>query len=466
MSQTVWPLNNKGELVLRKGVGDNTASTFLSQDILPSDQYGTIPVKLIDGLESNELSTRELTDWVNGGTLTKVSSNVGEAVTIDNTKLIDGKPSLKITTSSGVFQCEFTLTKPVSMGGFNSFDLPVWLPYNHGQMLSGSVVQVWIYGSDANQLRPQYTNETLPPNMWYRVALGRDATLAGAQTAAYLDDYLVTKVRIVITVGSQTGDIWLGPITTNKRWKKGSVIIYADGQYSSQRDYLLPLLDRYGLKANLALTWKDIGAAGQMTYSDLQAAYDAGHTIVNHTYGSNTTGWGDNTQWPDSASISSSINAAWAEMKQRGWTRGIGHQVVGYTNGYTAGSTAATKQKIHEGLIAAGVKTVRQGGRFNAASPNIGALYPPQPKEAPYKYLLGGNMSTSTDTQATIKAMFDAVARRGQIGTWTLHRIVANSSTPGSLEIKQTDAAAVIEYLADLVRAGSLDVISPADICY
>lgn len=434
---------------------------------MPFPSFGLATDATTANLSGKELATREVANWITGGTLTKISSNAGEAIALDPSKPIDGKSSLKITlVPSTTFQCEFVLTKPISLGGFNSFDLPVWLPYSHGQMLSGSVIQLWVYGSDANQYRPQYQNETVPPSMWYRMAMGRDVTYAGTNAASYLDDYMVTKVRIVITVGGTGGDLWLGPVTANKRWQKGGVIIYADGEYDSQRDYLLPLLDRYGLKANLALTWKDIGTAGRMTYSELDAAYAAGHNIVNHTYGPNATGWDNATQWPDSASIANSINAAWAEMQTRGWVRGIGHQVVGFTNGFTAGSTAATKQKIHEGLIAGNVRTLRQGGRFGAASPNVGGLYSPQPIGVPYRYLLGGNMSTSTDTQATIKAAFDAAARRGQIATWTLHRIVANSSTPGSLEIKQTDAAACIEYLADLVRSGAVSALSPSDIVY
>lgn len=465
-TSNVWPLNNNGELVLKTGKGTNTPSTFLSQDFLPISDAGYVPVKIYDGLDSNELPQQTLADWVNGGVLSKISSNSGESVAVDYDKLIDGKPSLRVTTSTGTFQCEFVLTKPISMGGFNSFDLPVFLPYNHGQMFSGSVVQLWVYGSNAEQYRPQFTNESVPPNMWYRISLGRDATYAGTNTAAYLDDYLVTKVRIVVTVGSQAGTFWLGPVSANRRWKKGGVIIYADGQYDSQRDYLLPLLDRYGLSANLALTWKDIGLAGRMTYSELDAAYANGHNIVNHTYGPAATGWDNATDWPDSLTIANSLKGAWAEMQSRGWTRGVGHQVVGYTTGFNAGSTSATKQKIQEGLIAGGVKTLRQGGRYGASAGSVGGLYSPQAAGIPYKYVFGGNMSTNTDTQATIKAFFDAAARRGQIATWTLHRIVANSSTPASLEIKQSDAAACIEYLADLVRNGSVNLLSPSDIAY
>lgn len=47
--------------------------------------------------------------------------------------------------------------------------------------------------------------------------------------------------------------------------------------------------------------------------------------------------------------------------------------------------------------------------------------------------------------------------RRGHVASWTIHRIVSNSSTPGALEIKQSDAHAAIEYLADRVRVGGLN---------
>lgn len=110
----------------------------------------------LNSFASSQLSVREVADWAAGGTLAKVSTNPGEAIALDSGKMIDGKPSLKITlAASTTFQCEFTLTKPISLGGFNSFDLPVWLPYDHGQMIGSSIIQRSAFCANGGQASPR-----------------------------------------------------------------------------------------------------------------------------------------------------------------------------------------------------------------------------------------------------------------------------------------------------------------------
>lgn len=404
-----------------------------------------------------------LTNWKNGS-LSLVSANAGEAVALDSTVLFEGQPTLKCTlgtVASGLFQAEMTFTTPVVQSYFNTIDIPIFCTKDYGQQIGNfQVIQIWLYTDTGKTLRPQPSITSLSPNGFISIGYARDCTYSGVDTPATTDGEKITKVRVIATSNGLGGSFWLGNITMNKRFKKGSVLIYADGEYESQRDYLLPLLDKYGLKASLALTWKDIGQSGRMSYSDLEAAYQNGHTLINHTYGNIATGWDNNTDWPDSASIANSLKSAWADMRSRGWLRGVGHQVVGYTSGWDAGDPAATKQKVFDGVTGGEVKSLRQGSRLLASS-GAGALFDPQPVGGlPFVMMYGGIQVTNTDTATNIQAVIDAAEQRGNVGVILFHRIVANTATPTSLEMKVSEAEAAIKYLAAKVNAGTINCLT------
>ncbi|HQD71791.1 MAG TPA: hypothetical protein PL177_11010, partial [Limnochordia bacterium] len=72
---------------------------------------------------------------------------------------------------------------------------------------------------------------------------------------------------------------------------------------SSISKYLLPLMERQGLRANLHLVTNQVGQAGRMTESQLGRAYDWGHTLAHHTFGNKSNGWDNATDYPDAAAI-------------------------------------------------------------------------------------------------------------------------------------------------------------------
>lgn len=47
MSQTVWPLNENGEIVFSAGTGSSSVVGYLNQDVLPSNSDGSVPVVLV-----------------------------------------------------------------------------------------------------------------------------------------------------------------------------------------------------------------------------------------------------------------------------------------------------------------------------------------------------------------------------------------------------------------------------------
>ena len=112
---------------------------------------------------------------------------------------------------------------------------------------------------------------------------------------------------------------------------------------------------------------------------------------------------------------------------------------------------------MYDGVVGGQTKTLRQGNTLLAGTGGVGALVDPQTNLGlPFNMLYGGIQVTSTHTAASIQAIVDAAERRGHTASILFHRIVANSATPASLEMKVSEAATALEYLADRVRLGGV----------
>ena len=56
-TQVVWPLNENGEIVFSAGTGSGSVTGYLNQDILPSADDGSVPVRLV-GVDTSAVSDR------------------------------------------------------------------------------------------------------------------------------------------------------------------------------------------------------------------------------------------------------------------------------------------------------------------------------------------------------------------------------------------------------------------------
>ncbi len=60
-TQSSWPLNSKGEIILQAGTGGASIAGFVSQDSLPSSEQGGIPVVLTGMNAPVAITSRTLT---------------------------------------------------------------------------------------------------------------------------------------------------------------------------------------------------------------------------------------------------------------------------------------------------------------------------------------------------------------------------------------------------------------------
>ena len=426
------------------------------------DASGSSLINLADGNVSNGSL---LCDWVSNGTLTLQSANGGgEAVSVDSSVLCNGLPSLKCTLSSGTFTARFALSVPVSMIKMRTLQIPIRFDTNVDFVDGSNPIQVWLYDSTfAKTWRAQCQISTLKSGEWNVISLRAGAATegwalgGGTTNTSELDAETIARIHVVIAVPATAAgkNIWLGPVRWNQR-RKGMVSIVMDGEYDSQGKYILPILNGYGLRSSLALVHQNVGLAGFLTYSQLDDAYNNyGHEIIHHTYSNvKTNGYANATDWPTQSDIQSDIQAGQDNLRNRGYTRGLGYAVHGYGYPFDRTVSQARQDVVSAAYAAAGINGIRKSVPVYNRLQNTAVS-----SMIPRQLIQGAAQITNTTTATDITELIDRAEANGEWAIITVHKAVLDGATPASLEMKIGDFEAWIAYLAAKVRAGG--VIAP-----
>lgn len=419
------------------------------------------------------------------GALALVSANGnGEAVDYDTSL---GIPMVKCTLPSvaaATYQADYTLTTPIYIGAFSSIQIPFWFSDNTAAQINpAGYVQIHLYSEAGGAVvKTLIKLDYQEPGVLQVESIGRDCAYSGSYPLSVIDSGRITKIRIQIVTGTAPAGavVMIGRPVMNQKRSKGAFTVWLDGEYASQQQYLLPILDAFDLKANIAITNKNVvagsGAPGaSMNEAQLAAAYANGHTIVTHTFGNKTAGWSDNTDYPSVggdngfAAIVADRTSGDAYLASMGWTRGIGHAVNGYTNAFYSGISLARQNAVSAALRAAGVKTCRVGGRYMATAGGVGQTFPHAHPNASWMRMVGITQIDQTDANANQcaqwMALADAAIDRGEMAGALLHRGVVDTAPPGALETSISNWLHFCEYLSALRDSGQL-VVGTIDQLY
>jgi len=397
------------------------------------------------------------------GALTLASANTAEAVALDTAVLFDGYPAVKCTlstTNAATYIARWTPTNTISLKNFVNIQVPFRMTGVDSTCSHG--LQIWLKCASGKQARlvPIHTR-TLPGewrvDTWVRTTLSGTVSFTNTSNWDFLDSEQINAIDIVATsqVASNPYPFWLGPLRANATGDKGVLSIRLDGEYSSQSSIILPLLEAAGLTASLALTHADIGTAGRMSIGQIDAAYDAGHEVILHTYDSTkVNGYANATDWPSGYQITNDIMTGFAAAAAQGWTRGMGTLVEGFSGNYFTATSSATRQKLLKAaLSAAGVETfleITSSTMLNATSGPVGYSSP----VVHCQKSIG-----STDTPATVKTVIDSAIAGKEWAVLVMHEAVADGVTPVGNQMTASDIENWVSYLASVVAAGNLHVM-------
>lgn len=446
------------------------------EDDLPPVMYDETTQSLVSGdgsllldLGSTIFPGALVCDWNTNGTLSLISSNGGgEAAAVDSTVTCDGLPMAKFTQgTAGTYMADFVFTSPIYLAQMQTLQIPIrWSTNVTAWTGSTNSLQIWLYSDSGGTLQWRLAaslraldGTEFRPGVTHTVSIGAGTgtqgwTFSGATTTTTeMDAGTIYKVRIVAVTNVPGETVHIGTIRANGR-AKPVVTITMDGQYSSQHNFLLPMLEAQGLRCSLAIQGSVIGDSGRMTVAQLDRAYQAGHEFISWGFdASKTTGYNSAADWPTAASITADINANNALMSGYGWTRGIGYAVHGgSTNNWGSTVSADRKAIVLAGFQAAGIKAIRRGNYaagFLTRQQNMARVANVDP------YTVSGAVQwTSTNDAASLTAIVTACKLRGEWAIYTGHRSVVSSA--GSLEILNSDALSWIQALGDDVRSGKV----------
>lgn len=445
--------------------------------IVAQDRQGT-RVPLVSGagiLGGTAYPGALVTDWGSAGVLsTTGSTGTGFAAALDAAVLCNGKPALKLTppsdASAQTLIATWTPTNPIRLRDVQSIQIPLMTSAINGTNCDWNTLKVWLQTSDGKSVRLSLSPMTSShqSGVFQTYSLSRDAAVANAtDPVSSLDaaGVTITSIKAVIatTASGTVAPLWLGEVRSDTKRTPGRVVIVMDGEYLSQYSMIFPVMQALGLVGSLAITGVDIGTSNagyqRMSAAQISEMYAAGWECISHTNDSTKqNGYVNASDWASAAAISEDVRANWALFRANGWLRGIGYGVWGFAYAFTASQTQARQQLVRDGLRAGGMLAMRKSVPFNGENGKV--LMPMARMPVDPLNILGAIQVTSSDTDATIKAVIDAAEARGELAIITLHRAVADTETPGSLEIKIGQLAAALQYLAQRVAAGGI-VVEP-----
>ncbi len=407
-----------------------------------------------------------VTDWGSAGALsTTGSTGTGFAFALDTSVLCNGKPAVKCTPQSDATAQTFigiwTPTNAIRLRDAQAIQVPILFTSHNGSAIDYTSLKVWIQTSDAKSIRLSFSAlaTAYRAGAWQTISFSRASSSVGTNTMDSLDTagVTVTSVRVVFsTTGNASAfPIWFGEIRADVSRKPGRVVITIDGEYSSQYSLVFPAMRALGLTGSLAITNSDIGTNGRMTAAQIDEMYAAGWECIHHTYdATKVNGYVNSTDWTSSSAIAEDIRAQWAYFKSRGWTRGIGFGVWAFAYAFASGQTQARQNLVRDGMIAGGLLAVRKSVPYNSENTNV--LVPITRMPVDPLVLHGGMQVTNTDTASTLIALIDAAEARGELAIITIHRVVADSATPGALEIRVSELTQALRHLANRISAGGI----------
>lgn len=451
-----WPLTTKNSVMYASDASEPGLSQIVG------------PAKLPTFFQTGST----VCDWQPANGSYSLIAGVGASAALDTGVKLFDKPTVKCTFStnaSDTFIATFTLSTPICLRDVQTIQVP--LLFTNNQLSNGGVgattspFQVWITASNGAVMRLQCRFEYLQSGVWTTLSFDRATAYVTNSPLSSLDaaGVTVTSIKLVQASNSAAANsapVWVGEIRADVAVRKGRVSIVMDGEYTSQYSLIYPIMKTNSLRSSLALVTANVGTSGCMTEAQITEMYQDGHEIINHTYdaapgtgATKTGGYGNASQWPTAADIAEDIRAQWAYFKSKGWNRGIGYGVWGYTYGYDPANSTARQALVTTGLKSANVMAMRKSVGY-AGESNAGVI-PPLTKMPVDPFVVCGSVQiTSTTTAAMVKSCIDQAELTGQWVIITVHRAVL--SAPGSLEMTVADFQDWMGYLKTRIDAGAV----------
>ena len=218
-----------------------------------------------------------------------VSGSSGATFELDTSQVYNGKPMMAITMgATGTLTFTWTFSTEPNLAQLKSLQIPYMFEANstdNGSATIFAAPAIWLT-KGSQQWRYTLLTSGLRSMQKHCLSIGPGTATQGwsfgggtpPSNTSEMDAVTITSVKLVYVVTSDAvgKKFWLGEMTANQR-RKGIVTLMLDGQYSSQHDYILPMIEAQGLRATMAIHAGSVGDSGVMTYAQLDRAKAPGH---------------------------------------------------------------------------------------------------------------------------------------------------------------------------------------------
>lgn len=379
---------------------------------------------------------------------TRQATGTGDLMEVDTTIKRHGASTIKLTLpSNGTFWGEMAL--PLLAHKFSSLRCG-WLVYIPDFTKIGNITtylakdagyaafvtcayKIMDTGGNANRY-----------NGWHYIQHpdAINAITVGAGTVAAGDTITTIKVRVNPAGGTNSGIVYFDSLYQIDAQTKPAILITADDCYDSWYTYGFPYLQSKGLKHTHSVIGSVIGTGGYMTLAQMQAMYAAGHDFVTHGAAS----------LADLASAKLRIEDVLSNvgyLRSNAFVRRKGYLHYVYPTGVFELSSG--DQEIRQVLVQAGMLTGRGVDKPARISEDVEL----GDRSLTY-HILGGE---STDTPAALISLIDDCVTYGETGVLMFHKIVTGTAST-AIEYNKADFEGVIDHIAALHSAGSIDVLT------
>jgi len=350
------------------------------------------------------------------------------SVTVDTADEQNGVPSLMLTANPG-FNAH--MRKTISTNFSNVSTITFWVYTQYPDNSNGWHAASIYLTSNSFQDYFLATTQQLHPG-WSKLTFSKSDFVPSGNPSW---SNTMTTMQLALFGDTSGGmSVSFADMELNS-YSRPKVIISFDDNYTSSYTYGYQYLKKYGFSGTEFVISSQVDENGHTTSAQLQEMYNNGWDMCNHT-----------TTHPDlrtltEAQVLNEFQTCENFLISKGWTRNQGYLHLAYPSGFFNDTVLAADSAA--GLLTA--RTVME------------TL--PQANQLDSKYLLYSQVPDSTtQTRADIIASVNQVVANGGALQLTFHNITPTPQV--AIDWNDQDFDAIIDYIASLQKAGSLDVMT------
>ncbi|MDI6799947.1 MAG: polysaccharide deacetylase family protein, partial [Actinomycetota bacterium] len=349
---------------------------------------------------------------------------------LDTANLLQGKASLKLTSSGGNLAY---LDKKISLASKGASNMSIWVYVYNLESLRSLALSLSSTENFSKSLSATIPASALNEG-WNHLLLGRGGDFTSSAKESWDSQMVALRVACKST-SSQSSSVSFDDLKINYKSRAKAAITFDDG-CDGVKEKAFPIMKANGQKGVAFIVTDYVGGGAHMSKDELKEMKDFGWDISNHTKNHPQL-----TSLSPSA-LASNINEGYDWLARNGFKESA--KFFAYPYGLYDERVIVTVAERHE------MARTTKDGSFQ---PNI-------LPSGDLKYLVKGFYVTNTTSVASIKKAIDEAIEKGSFINFTFHQIV-DEKADLSTRYLTSNFKEVSDYLKS--KSSQIDVVTYSD---